>query len=125
MKKQLIFFMLVCSHFTLFAQEDAWVYLTDKATTIANITDLTEILTPKAIARKNAHNVPIDERDVRVNEAYIVQLKSASGITVMAKSKWFNAVHVRGSQVDIVALTSLSFVDKIDFMRSVLKSFYA
>ena len=107
--------MLVCSHFTLFAQEDAWVYLTDKATTIANITDLTEILTPKAIARKNAYNVPIDERDVPVNEAYIVQLKSASGITVMAKSKWFNAVHVRGNQVDIVALASLSFVDKIDF----------
>ena len=121
MKKRLLLVMLVCSHFTLLAQEDAWVYLKDKATTIANISSLTDILTAKAIARKNAHNVPIDDRDIPVNPAYISQLKSATGITVMAKSKWFNAVHVRGSETDIKNLpSSFPFIERIDFANKSL-----
>jgi len=113
--------MLLCFQFTLFAQEDAWVYLKDKATTIANVSDLTEILSAKAIARKNEHSVTFDDRDIPVNPAYISQLKSATGITVMAKSKWFNAVHVRGSETDINNLsTSFSFIDHIDFANKSL-----
>ena len=64
----------------------------------------------------------IDERDVPVNESYISALKSQSGITVMAKSKWFNAVHVRGSEADINALSSLGYVVSIDFADKSLNS---
>ena len=61
-------------------------------------------------------NIPIDERDVPVNENYITQLKNQTGITVMAKSKWFNAVYVIGLAVeDINALEDLDFVESIDF----------
>ncbi|SFD03556.1 S8 family serine peptidase [Algibacter pectinivorans] len=95
--------------------EDAWVYLTDKENVSASLANPISILTQKAIDRKNAHNVTIDERDVPVNEAYIAQLKNTAGITVLAKSKWFNAVHVRGIQTNIEALTGLSFVSRIDF----------
>ena len=31
-------------------------------------------------------------------------------LTVMAKSKWFNAVHVRGTETDISALLNLPFI---------------
>ncbi|MFL1011398.1 S8 family serine peptidase [Flavisericum labens] len=99
----------------LFAQQDAWVYFTDKENVAASISTPISILTQKAIDRKNAHGINIDERDVPVNESYITQLKTQTGITVLAKSKWFNATHVRGSQSDIEALIVLNFVSSIDF----------
>jgi hypothetical protein len=116
MKKRLLFLMLLCAPFILLAQQDAWVYLKDKQDVENSVANPTEILTQKAIDRKNRHNIVIDSSDVPVNETYISQLKEATGITVMAKSKWFNAVHVRGSEADINnLLTSFLFVDHIEF----------
>jgi hypothetical protein len=41
-------------------------------------------------------------------------VKSVVGITVMAKSKWMNAIHVRGTQA-LINLKGFAFVDKVDF----------
>ncbi|MCT4628361.1 S8 family serine peptidase [Winogradskyella sp.] len=107
----LLFLVTICSY----AQEDAWVYLTDKPNETVALNNPISILTQKALDRKQNHGIAIDVRDVPVHEPYIATLKSQTGITVMAKSKWFNAVHVRGTETDISALTSLPFVDNIDF----------
>lgn len=117
MKQHLLIFILMVIPVIGFSQqgEDAWVYLADKQNVSASLADPITIITQKAIDRKNAHNVVIDARDVPVNETYISQLKTQTGITVMAKSKWLNAVHVRGSENNIKALVSLSFVSSIDF----------
>lgn len=115
MKKKLLLILLVLCQGFLHAQQDAWVYLTDKENVASSIANPITILSQNAINRKNAHAIPIDARDVPVNENYITQLKAQTGITVKAKSKWFNAVHVRGSEADINALAVLSFVDHIDF----------
>ncbi|MDO5974995.1 S8 family serine peptidase [Flavivirga jejuensis] len=116
MKKYLLLPMFFCYLLNVFAQQDAWVYLKDKQNVTSSIANPISILTQKAIDRKNAHNVLIDARDVPVNESYISQLKGAIGISVMAKSKWLNAVHVRGSETDINNLsTTYSFIDSIDF----------
>jgi len=96
-------------------EEDAWVYLTDKLDVASAIANPITILTQKAIDRKTKHSVVIDSKDVPVNEAYISTLKGETGITVMAKSKWFNAVHVRGTAANINNLTALGFVDYVDF----------
>ncbi len=115
MKKQTLFFTLLCFQLFLQAQEDAWVYLVDKDNVSSSLSNPITILTQKAIDRKNLHNITIDERDVPVNENYIAQLKAQIGITVMAKSKWFNAIHVRGTEINIDALQNLSFVSYIDY----------
>lgn len=115
MRKKLLLLNLIFFHFFALAQEDAWVYLSDKQNVAQSIANPISILTQKSIDRKNAQGIPIDERDVPVNEAYISQLKQATGITVLAKSKWFNAVHVRGSEADVNALSVLSFVQSIEF----------
>jgi serine protease AprX len=122
MKRKILFLYLVCFQFYAFSQQDAWVYLTDKVDVVNAIANPITILTQKAIDRKINHGVVIDSRDVPVNEAYITQLKNATGITVMAKSKWFNAVHIRGSQIDIDNLTVLGFVSSIDFADKSLNS---
>ena len=115
MKMKLAICVLMCFHLSLFAQQDAWVYLKDKQNVASSIENPTSILSQKAIDRKNAHGIVIDERDVPVNENYISQLKNVTGITVMTKSKWLNSVHVRGSQTDIEDLLHLDFVASIDF----------
>lgn len=115
MKHSLLVVIMMLSYTLLFSQQDAWVYLVDKENVSASISNPISILTAQAINRKNAKGIAIDVRDVPVNEAYISQLKLQSGITVMAKSKWFNAVHVRGSEIDINNLSNLAFVESVDF----------
>src|SRR5690554_7462257 len=115
MTSRLLLLLLLCFQFQVFAQEDAWVYLTDKEDVAVSLANPISILTQKAIDRKQAHAVPIDFRDVPVNETYISQLKAQAGVTVLAKSKWFNAVHVRGEQSDLNNLLNLSFVADIVF----------
>ncbi len=123
MKRHLLAVILIVLPILGFSQQqDAWVYLTDKQNVPAALADPITILTQKAVDRKNAHGVVIDERDVPVNENYISQLKAQSGILVLAKSKWFNAVHIRGTETDINALFELSFVSSIDFADKSLNS---
>ncbi len=114
LKKYLFIGLFLCQIFA-FAQQDAWVYLLDKENVATAIANPITILTQKAIDRKANHGVAIDYNDVPVNEAYITLLKNATGITVMAKSKWFNAVHVRGSEADINNLSGAVYIDFIDF----------
>ncbi len=104
------------------AQEDAWVYLTDKPNVSVALANPISILTQKSIDRKQNHSIVIDQRDVPVSETYISDLKTQTGIIVLAKSKWFNAVHVRGTEIDINALSALNYVDTVDFANNGLNA---
>lgn len=117
MKKKLLLYLgiLIIPIISYGQEQDAWVFFTDKENVEASISNPISILTQRAIDRKTADGIAIDERDVPVNEFYISQVKQQTGITVYAKSKWFNAIHIRGTQENIEALTSLPFVDFIDF----------
>ncbi|WP_397362171.1 S8 family serine peptidase [Olleya sp. R77988] len=119
MKKLLLFIVFIYSSISV-SQEHAWVYLADKPNSVSAIANPISILSQEALDRKAAHNVIIDFRDVPVDENYITQIKAQTGITVSAKSKWFNALHVIGTQADINALTTLTvngvnIVSSIDF----------
>ena len=122
MIRNLSMLLLLLVTINSYAQEDAWIYLIDKPNVSTALANPITILTQKAIDRKQNHSVIIDERDVPVNETYISDLKTQSGITVLAKSKWFNAVHVRGTETDINALIPLEYIDSIDFANSILNS---
>ena len=106
-----------------FSQEDAWVYFSDKLNVQNALQNPNTILTQRAVNRKATQNIVIDERDVPVNENYINTLKLQNGVDVMAKSKWFNAVHVRGSENDINLLSQFSFVSQIDFANKNLSDY--
>ncbi|MBC3847007.1 S8 family serine peptidase [Winogradskyella echinorum] len=122
MLRKITMLLLLLVTINSYAQEDAWVYLIDKPNVAVAIANPITILTQKAIDRKQHHNISIDERDVPVNEAYISDLNTQTGITVLAKSKWFNAVHVRGTETDINALSELTYVDYIDFANKNLNT---
>jgi len=114
MKKILLFTLLVISGIAN-AQQDAWVYFTDKPDTAYYLANPLEMLTQKALDRRAAHNIALDAIDVPIHQQYIDDVAASGGITVMAKSKWLNALHVRGTQADISTLANLSFVVSIDY----------
>ena len=126
MKKKLLFISVIFFQFYAYAQvEDAWVYLADKENVSQAISNPITILTQRAIDRKASQGIAIDDKDVPVNENYILSLKAATGITVLAKSKWFNAVHVRGDILDIEALLTnpnTSFVTSIEYANGTVST---
>lgn len=105
-----------------FAQEDAWVYFTDKPNAQFYLDNPLEMLSQRALDRREAQNIPLDDKDVPVHQSYIDQIAATTGIVVKAKSKWLNALHIRGSVANINALAGLSFVEDIEFANKLLNA---
>lgn len=114
--KKIIFLSLILSSSLIFSQEDALVFFADKDNVLASIANPISIMTQAAINRKTNQGIVIDERDVPLNEAYKAQISNVAGITVLAKSKWLNAIYVRGSNSAINNLLNFSFVADIEYM---------
>lgn len=119
MKKILLSLFLMAS-FVGFAQQDAWVYFTDKPDAATYLANPLTMLTQKSLDRRTAQNIALDVKDVPIFPSYITQITNAIGITVMAKSKWLNALHIRGSIENIQQLETLSFVESIEFADKTL-----
>lgn len=108
----ILLFLLSCSGYS---QEDAWVYFKDKPNSQFYFDNPLEMLSQRALNRRTNQNIAIDIKDVPVYQSYIDQVSASAGIVVKAKSKWFNALHIRGAVSDIRNLTLLSFVDRVQF----------
>lgn len=118
MMKKLSLLLIVFVSTLSFAQtEDALVFLEakDPAVISAALASPITIMTQAAIDRKNAQGISIDDRDVPLNETQKATIQSTSGITVLAKSKWLNAVYVRGTESNINNLLNLPFVIDVEF----------
>ena len=114
--KTLAVLALFFIHFATFAQtEDAWVYFNSKPDSQQYLNNPLTMLTQRSLDRRVAQNIALDFNDIPVSQSYIDQVEAASGISVMAKSKWLNALHIRGSIAQINALTSFPFVSRVDF----------
>ena len=119
MKKTILILFLFFSFFG-YSQEDAWVYFKDKPYSQYYFANPLQMLSQRALDRRTMQNIPLDLLDIPIHQAYIDQITATAGITVKAKSKWLNCLHIRGSQVDIQALTLLSFVDHVSFANRTL-----
>lgn len=122
--KKLILVLFCLLHYTmLIAQEDAWVFFKDKPNAQDYIDNPLRMLSQKAIDRRLAQNIAINIQDVPIHEAYYNTVKSSSNITLLAKSKWLNVVHVRGTQTAIKLLKQQhAFITKIEFANKSLNN---
>jgi hypothetical protein len=114
MKKALLLLVSVLS-ISAYAQEDAWVYFTGKPNAQTFLSNPLSMLSQRALDRRAAQNIPLNLQDVPVHQPYIDQVTAAAGITVLAKSRWLNCLHVRGNADDIYALLNLPGVDRLEF----------
>lgn len=100
--------------------EDAWVYFNDKPNASQYLQNPLTMLTQRALDRRTTQNIPLDIHDVPVYQPYVDQIIAQPGIQVMAKSKWFNCLHIRGTQANVEALENLNFVTNVFFAKKTL-----
>ena len=118
--KKIVVFLFLVSCFISFSQEDAWVYFKNKPDSETYLSNPLTMLTQRALDRRTTQNIPLDISDVPIFQSYINQITASSGITVKAKSKWLNCLHIRGTQANINELKLVSFVDHVDFANHLL-----
>ena len=99
----------------MLAQEDAWVYFAEKTNGQIYYDNPLLMLSQRALDRRTVQNIPLDSKDIPIDQSLIDQIDAVEGIVVLAKSKWMNVVHVRGTVEAINGLSSFSFVNNIDF----------
>jgi serine protease AprX len=121
-KMKKLFALLYIFSSAIFAQQDAWVYFSDKPDADYYLSHPLEMLSQKALDRRAIQGIPLDDKDIPVSQGYIDAVTASQGITIMAKSKWLNALHVRGTMETINALRSISFVASVDFADRNLNS---
>jgi serine protease AprX len=73
-----------------------WVTLKDKKYSEYSLSKPEEFLSERALSRRADQNIKLSEEDLPVSEAYIDSLKNL-GLTILGKSKWFNAAIVESS----------------------------
>lgn len=95
--------------------EIAWVYFRDKPSKITYLENPTQMLSLRSIERRTRQNIALDIIDVPIEKSYYNQVKNATGIKIMAKSKWLNALHLEGTKTNINKLKLFKFVEKIEF----------
>ena len=94
-----------------------WIYFKDKDRSLKKVQ-----ISKKTLARRNkVHpNKNFEWYDLRPSEAYIDQIKS-TGATLRGESRWFNAVSIECDEEQLDAISSFSFVDKIEPIRQYRK----
>ena len=85
------------------------VYFTDKTGSPYSIQSPLQYLSAKAVARRARQNIPVINRDLPVNPAYVNGLKEA-GATVWYTSRWFNAAIIEATPEVLTRINNLSFV---------------
>lgn len=129
MKKTVSFtiFLLIQSFVSSQEIEDAWVYFKDKPSSNTYLSNPISMLTQRAIDRRSNQSIPIDMIDVPLEANYVNAVDETAGITVKARSKWLNALHVQGTKAAIDLLINSNGVAYIDYAnkamaKSILKN---
>lgn len=92
------------------------IHLKDKGYNEYTIEEPSHFLSQKSIERKKTQNVAIDKRDFPISKDYFKLLEKA-GAKVVSHSKWFNTIVVRVSDsLKINEISSLSFVDSVQYV---------
>ncbi|WP_295338739.1 S8 family serine peptidase [Flavobacterium sp.] len=119
MKKWYYFTFLLLTAVS-FAQEDAWVYFNNKPNAQYYLDNPLAMLSQRALDRRTNQNIAINIQDVPIHQSYVDQIEAIPAIEVKAKSKWMNAIHVRGSLEVINGLAEIEFVHHIEYANKSL-----
>ncbi len=115
--KKLLILIILLFQLSSFAQtvEDAWIFLQNKPQQATYLSNPLSMLSQRALDRRSRYNIALDEKDVPIDDNYISQIRQSTGISIKAKSKWLNALHVQGFETDIRNLLSFNLVERIEF----------
>jgi len=94
------------------------VSFTDKANTPYSLAEPEAFLSERALARRAAQGIALDETDLPVDPAYIAAVLAQGDVQLVNRSKWFNAITIRCTdQAALDAIAGLPFVTGIEPTR--------
>ncbi len=82
------------------------IRLKDKTGTPFTISNPSQYLSVKSIARRSRQNIAIDETDLPVLKRYVDSIRLAGAVTILSTSKWLNQVCIQTN--DATALTKIA-----------------
>jgi len=92
-----------------------FIQFTDKQNTPYSLSNPSEYLSEKAIARRAAFGIECDTTDLPVNPQYIAQI-SGLGLNVHSRSKWLNGITVTTTDSNVLSqVRLLTFVKKVQY----------
>ncbi len=101
------------------APDTWWVEFTDKSGTPFSVDQPEAFLSQRAIQRRQAQGIAVDELDLPVDPAYIQSVLDLGNVQLHHRSKWFNAITVRTDDPSVVdAISQLPFVLNVRSTRS-------
>ncbi|WP_381527507.1 S8 family serine peptidase [Spirosoma soli] len=111
--------LMVLAHVSAFGQTTRkfLVLLRDKSNTPYSVNRPEQFLSQRSLLRRQKQNIAIQERDLPVNPTYVAQIRQA-GAKIWFTSRWLNAVLVEASDSTIARVQTLSFVQGLEFGRS-------
>jgi serine protease AprX len=116
MKK--IYFAAIITFITLnlFGQTPTkyWVQFSNKGNSPYTLSTPSAYLSTRALARRTAHNIPLDSLDLPVTPAYMASVAAVPNVTVHSHSKWLNGVVIITSDP-----TALNTIAALPFVTSV------
>src|SRR5690606_22671805 len=113
MKSKLLLLLIGWSLASIAQTEDAFVYFNTKPNATYYLENPHEILSERALLRRQNQNISLDLTDVPIHMPYVIEV--GNSVLVLAQSKWLNAVYVRGDYQTILDLNDFTFVEKIEF----------
>lgn len=109
-----LIFILVSFSVDISAQTKFWVQFTDKNNTPYTTSNPSAFLTARSIQRRINQNIPVTVQDLPVDPAYISQVDNINNVTVINRSKWFNAITIfTNDPAAITAIQGLPFVQSV------------
>lgn len=120
--KNITLLLVIIFSCSIYGQQDAWVYFNAKPNAQTFFDNPLSELSQRSLDRRTTQNILLDIKDAPMHQPYIDQINATEGIVVLAKSKWFNALHIQGAEENIRALESLGFVDRVDFANRLLNN---
>lgn len=109
-RKSWLLLLLIFSFLSLHAQNSKYmIFFLDKDTIAYTYANPEAYFSPKAVARREKFDIPVQLTDLPVDPDYVRQV-SAEGAQVVYTSRWFNGALVECNDSILQNITSLDFV---------------
>lgn len=112
MKKQgLLSYIMLLAFTTSFSQDRYIIFFTDKNNSPYSVQNPAQFLSQRAIDRRTANGITIDQLDLPVTPQYIQDV-AGTGVTVLNVSRWHNAAIIQDADPSVLAqVLQLPFVN--------------
>jgi serine protease AprX len=109
--KLIVFFVFLLSESSFSQYTKYWIQFADKNNNPYDISSPSQYLSARAIQRRQNQNIKIAINDLPITPAYIDSVKKVPGVTVLNRSKWFNAITIFTTDTNAVnKIEKFSFV---------------